>query len=201
PPLRFATPLVAGVILFGGGRAIVHAWSAHSRYASPQSVAAVQAHQQRSGFPGTGPRQLLWEWLAESEWPSKGAVVVARSGAAGERIGFHHGRHVAPLVTGCAIWVDEPLRGAELTGVARERMDRLEQWLGVPTSGERSMTPLLQALARPVVVLVDERDRSATAPGEPRGHPRGIDRMLLAQGAQMLFEVEGAALYLLQAAP
>tara|TARA_R110002073_G_scaffold4600_7_gene29726 strand:- start:4532 stop:6610 length:2079 start_codon:yes stop_codon:yes gene_type:complete len=201
PPLRFATPFVAGIVLFGGGRASVHAWSEHVRYAYPPSPSPVEPVSGRSGFTSPSARSKIWEWLAKSEWPSHATIVVARPGVPGERIGFRHGRHVAPLVTGCALWIDEPLQGEVPEGVARERMDRLGQWLGVPTSGERTMAPILLTLGRPVVVLVDERDRSATAPEEPRGAPRGIDRMILAQGGQILFEVDGAALYLLQAAP
>lgn len=151
------------------------------------ALAEPQGHLRHRGL---SPRSRALQALRDHDL-APGTVLALRTDVPAERLPPEPGVSVAGVTAGLALLVDLD-RGPRQA----KRLERLKEVLLGRMNPGAHLAAFLMVPGRDVLVLVDEVDREASAPGfAPRG-PRGVDRALESAGLSRVVDLDGCAVYL-----
>jgi hypothetical protein len=182
-------PLALALLLVTSGMRVAH-WSqgVHQRLAGTSfGISDPRGHLRHQGKT---PRSLALQQLRELELAPR-TVLALRNKVPAERLPPEPGISMAGIPAGLPLLVD--LDGGDL---AKERSARLKEVLMGRMHSAANLSAFLLVPGRDVLLLVDEVDREASAPGFAPGGPRGVDRVLESSGLQRVVDLDGCALYL-----
>jgi hypothetical protein len=182
-------PLALALLLVTSGMRVAH-WSqgVHQRLAGTAfGISDPRGHLRHQGKT---PRSLALQQLRELELAPR-TVLALRNKVPAERLPPEPGISMAGIPAGLPLLVD--LDGGDL---AKERSARLKEVLMGRMHSAANLSAFLLVPGRDVLLLVDEVDREASAPGFAPGGPRGVDRVLESSGLQRVVDLDGCALYL-----
>ncbi|HIG87776.1 MAG TPA: hypothetical protein EYQ25_12090 [Planctomycetes bacterium] len=182
-------PLALALLLVTSGMRVAY-WSqgVHQRLAGIAfGISDPRGHLRHQGKT---PRSLALQQIRELELAPR-TVLALRNEVPAERLPPEPGISMAGIPAGLSLLVD--LDGVDL---AKERSARLKEVLMGRMNSGANLSAFLMVPGRDVLLLVDEVDREASAPGFAPGVPRGVDRVLESSGLQRVVDLDGCALYL-----